>query len=135
MMIPGDEALSNLVIGAAIEVHRTLGPGLLESVYEQCIEFELQRLRIAHRRQVLVPVTYKGVRLAAGFRADILLDGLVVEVKSVEKILPLHESQLLSYMRLLDMPAGLLLNFQTPVLKDGIRRLTLRSRAVRGDSM
>ena len=112
------------VIGAAIEVHRELGPGLLESVYEVCLCQELTARGIEHQRQVLLPITYKGHRLDADLRIDILLPGrLILEVKAVEKILPVHEAQLLTYLRLTGVHVGLLLNFNVPVLKSGIKRL------------
>src|SRR5688500_8677623 len=132
-MYPSEDALTNRVIGSAIEVHRYLGPGLLESTYEECLALELGDRGLAFRRQALMPVIYKGTRLDAWYRVDFLLDGLVVEVKAVEKILPVHEAQLLTYMALLDKPCGLLLNFHTPVLKDGIRRLALKGRGIRDE--
>ncbi len=114
------------VIGAAIEVHRTLGPGLLESVYETCLCFELEQRGIAFQRQFLLPVTYKGRDLDADLRIDILLPGLViVEVKAVQSILPIHEAQLLTYMKLARVSRGLLINFNERLLKEGIRRKRL----------
>jgi GxxExxY protein len=119
-----DIALSERVIGCAIEVHRHLGPGLLESAYEDCLCFELGAAGLAFRRQVELPVVYKGMPLAAAYRIDILIaDRLVVEVKSVERILAVHEAQLLTYLRLGGHRAGLLLNFNHAVLKEGIRRV------------
>ncbi len=119
-----DMALSERVIGCAIEVHRHLGPGLLESAYEDCLCFELDAAGLVFRRQVELPVVYKGMPLAASYRLDILIaNRLVVEVKSVERILAVHEAQLLTYLRLSGHRAGLLLNFNHAVLKEGIRRV------------
>jgi GxxExxY protein len=117
---------SNPVIGLAIEVHRTLGPGLLESAYEECLCFELRSQGIRFRRQVPLPVVYKSVRLDCGYRIDLIVENmLIVELKTVERILPVHEAQLLTYLRLSNLTAGLILNFYAPVLKDGIRRMVL----------
>ncbi len=119
-----DLALSERVIGCAIEVHRHLGPGLLESAYVDCLCFELGAAGLAFQRQVELPVVYKGMPLAAAYRLDILIaNRLVVEVKSVERILAVHEAQLLTYLRLSGHRAGLLLNFNHVVLKEGIRRV------------
>lgn len=116
--------VSRRVIGAAIEVHRELGPGLLEAVYEQCLCSELRAVGLEHRRQVRVPVVYKGEPLNLGYRVDILVaDHIVVEVKTLDHILPLHVAQVLTYVKLAGLPLGLLINFNSPVLKDGIRRL------------
>jgi GxxExxY protein len=119
-----DIALSERVIGCAIEVHRHLGPGLLESAYVDCLCFELGAAGLAFQRQVDLPVVYKGMPLAAAYRLDILIaNRLVVEVKSVERILAVHEAQLLTYLRLSGHRAGLLPNFNHAVLKEGIRRV------------
>ena len=118
------DELSNRIIGAAIEVHRILGPGLLESTYEQCLCHELTLKDISFERQIPLPVTYKGIYLDCGYRLDILVEKLViVELKTVEHIEPIHEAQLLTYLKLSDLWLGLLVNFNVPVLKDGIRRL------------
>ncbi len=118
---------SSPVIGAAIEVHRDKGPGLLESIYQKCLGHELGLRHIPAAREVLVPVTYKDLVFNEALRLDFYVDAcLIVETKAVEKILPIHVAQLLSYMRLLDAPVGLLINFHEVVLKDGIRRLTLK---------
>ena len=117
-------ALSREVIGAAIEVHKALGPGLLESAYEECLCKELELQGIAFKQQVELPIRYKGLELSAGYRMDIVVDNLLIlELKSVEKLLPIHEAQLLTYLRLSDTWLGLLLNFNVPVLKQGIKRL------------
>jgi GxxExxY protein len=121
----GDE-LTHSVIGAAIEVHRALGPGLLENAYEECLCHELALRRIAFRRQVQQPVSYKGVKLDCGYRLDLLVaERLVVEVKAVEALHPIHTAQLLTYLKLSGHRVGLLLNFHAPVLKDGLKRLVL----------
>ncbi len=118
--------LSDQVIGAAIEVHRELGPGLLESAYQACLAHELALRGILFVSQLDLPLTYKGVQLDVGYRIDLLVeDKIIVELKAVEKVLPIHEAQLLTYLRLLKKPVGLLLNFSVPVLKDGIIRRVL----------
>lgn len=127
-MLP-DPALTERVIGLAIGVHRELGPGLLESVYEGCLSFELSNAGIAHQRQLANPVVYKHSHLDAGFRADILISpNLILEVKSVEALAPIHEAQLLTYLRLSGCDLGLLMNFNTLRLKDGLRRYALSRR-------
>ena len=111
------------VIGCAIEVHRELGPGLMESVYEVCFIEELVREGFNVKRQVVLPVHYKGVQLKKEFVIDLLIeDEIVIELKSVELILPVHEAQLVSYLKLANKKLGLLINFNVPLLKDGIRR-------------
>ena len=120
------DSLTEKVIGLAIEVHRALGPGLLESAYEECLCFELRQAGIAFRRQVALPVVYKEVRLDIGYRIDIVIEEqLIVELKTVEKLAPIHEAQLLTYLRLSGLKIGLLLNFNTSVLKNGIKRMVL----------
>ena len=116
--------LSGEVIGAAIEVHRILGTGLLESAYELALEQELAGRGLSVERQKPVPLEYKGVALGDGFRIDILVNRrLIVEVKAVERILPIHEAQLLTYLRLTETPLGLLINFNEKVLKAGVKRV------------
>ena len=118
--------LTRVIIGAAIEVHRYLGPGLLESAYEECVCRELALRGISFERQKSLPVDYKGLKLDCGYRLDLLVEGLVVvEVKPIETVLPIHKAQLLTYMRLGGWKAGLLINFNVPVLKQGIKRLVL----------
>ena len=118
--------LSDQVIGAAIEIHRQLGPGLLESAYQACLAHELSLRGILFVSQLDLPLTYKGVQLDVGYRIDLLVDDkVIVELKAVEKVLPIHEAQLLTYLRLLRKPVGLLLSFFVPVLKDGIIRRVL----------
>ncbi len=120
------DSLTESVIGLAIEVHRALGPGLLESAYQECLCYELKAKGIAFGRQVALPVVYKSVKLDCGYRMDLVVDDrLVVELKTVEKILPIHEAQLLTYLRLSGIRTGLLLNFNTAVLKNGIKRMVL----------
>ena len=121
-MLIGEEQTRE-IIGAAIETHRELGPGLLESAYEECLCHELSCRGLAFQRQVPLPVLYKGVKLDCGYRMDVVVeDSVVLELKSVEQILPLHEAQLLTYLRLSKKRVGLLMNFNTIVLKDGIVR-------------
>ena len=117
-------ALSREVIGAAIEVHKALGPGLLESAYEECLCQELKMRNIPFERQVDLPIEYKGIKLSAGYRMDIVVENLLVlELKSVEKLLPIHQAQLITYLRLSNIWLGLLINFNVPILKQGIKRL------------
>jgi GxxExxY protein len=116
--------LTEKIIGAAIEVHKTLGPGLLESAYEGCLAHELSLANISFERQVLLPVAYKSLRLDCGYRLDFLVEKMVVlELKAMEGLQPIHEAQLLTYLRLGGWPIGLLINFNVPVLKKGIKRL------------
>ena len=120
------DELSNRVIGCAIEVHRHLGPGLLESAYEQCLAHELTRNEINFRLQVPLPVQYKDIRLRCGYRVDMLVESqLIVELKSIEEIRKIHEAQLLTYMKMADMKIGLLMNLNVKRLKDGIKRFVL----------
>lgn len=119
-------APSGKVIGAAIEVHRLKGPGLIESIYERCLMRELELIGIAAVNQLVVPIEYKGLVFDEPLRLDVYVDRcLIVENKVVEKMLPIHKAQLLSYMKLLNAPIGLLFNFHEPLLKDGIVRLIL----------
>jgi len=116
--------LTDAIIGAAIEVHRILGPGLLESAYEQCLCHELALRKLAFRRQESVPVIYKAVRLDCGYVLDLVVeDQVVVELKAVDILLPVHASQLLTYLRLLDKRVGLLINFRASRLVEGIKRV------------
>ena len=118
--------LTGQIIGAAIEVHKALGPGLLESVYEECLCHEFGLRQIRYKRQQALPVTYKGVRLDCGYRIDLLVEDLVIlELKSVEHTEPIHDAQLLTYLKLTGFKLGLLINFNVPVLKQGIRRFIL----------
>jgi GxxExxY protein len=120
------DPLTRVVIGAAIEVHREMGPGLLESVYQSCMEHELMLQGISFKPQVRLPLIYKGKPIDNEFIMDLYFpDQLVVELKAVEKLLPIHEAQLLTYLRLSKTHVGLLLNFNVRVLKDGIKRLVV----------
>jgi GxxExxY protein len=121
-----EEDLTGQIIGAAIEVHRELGPGLLESAYEACLCYEFDLRRIPYRRQVALPLVYKTRRVECGYRADIIVtDKVVIEVKVVDEITNLHKAQLLTYLRITGLKIGLILNFNTVLLKDGIVRLAL----------
>ena len=120
------EPLSKQVIGLAIEVHKNLGPGLLESVYEQCLSYELQLNSINHQCQVEIPVIYKGHQLNQSYRIDLLIENqLIIELKAVDKLQGIHKAQLLTYMKLTQVHAGLLINFNESVLKNGIQRFVL----------
>ena len=119
-----EKELTERIIGAAIEVHRALGPGLLESAYESCLCYELVQRDISFERQKPLPIQYKDVRIDCGYRTDLVIDGrVIIELKSVENILPIHEAQLLTYLKLSDIKVGLLINFNVPVLVEGVRRL------------
>jgi GxxExxY protein len=120
------DPLSEKVIGAAIEVHRALGPGLLESAYEECLCYELSACNVPFRRQVPLLVRYKNVQLVCGYRMDLVIeDALLIEIKAVEKLTRLHEAQLLTYLKLSGLRRGLLINFNALLLKAGIRRFVL----------
>jgi len=115
--------VSYKVIGAAMTVHSALGPGLLESAYQKALGHELTRVKVQHRCQVRLPVDYGGVKLSPAYKIDFVVENcVVVEIKAVEKILPVHRTQLLSYIKLADLPIGLLLNFKVAHLRDGICR-------------
>jgi GxxExxY protein len=119
--------ITERILGAAIAVHRALGPGLLESTYEACLAFELVDRGLSIARQAALPVVYRGVRIDCGYRLDLVVDGrVIVEIKAVERILPVHEAQILTYLRLSEMPVALLLNFNVPLMKDGIKRFVGR---------
>jgi GxxExxY protein len=121
-----DFALSRRVIGLAIAVHRHLGPGLLESAYEECLCCELEQAGMAHARQVALSLVYKTVRLDCGYRIDIVIQpDLVLEIKSIEQVPPIHKAQLLTYLRLSGHSLGLLINFNSVVLKDGLYRMVI----------
>ena len=121
-----EEDLTGQIIGAAIDVHRELGPGLLESAYEECLCHELSLRRISFQRQVPFPVLYKSVRLDCGFRADLIVDNrVVVELKAIETLTELYKAQLLTYLRITRLKVGLLFNFNCEILKNGMVRLVL----------
>jgi len=120
------DIISNKIIGAAIEVHRHLGPGLLESAYEECLSFELKELGIKFERQKPLPVIYKNIKLEIGYRIDLLVENdIVVELKTVDKLNKVFEAQILSYMKFSGNKIGLLINFREVLLKDGIKRFVL----------
>jgi GxxExxY protein len=119
-------SITEAIIAAAMAVHKALGPGLLESAYETCLAFELAERELAVEQQKAMPVTYRGVKLDCGYRLDLLVEGqVIVELKAVDKLQPIHEAQLLSYLKLSGCQVGLLINFNVKVLRYGIRRLVL----------
>ena len=121
-----EKELTDKIIGAAIEVHKVLGAGLLESAYQVCLEHESKLRNIPFERLVDLPLNYKGIKLDAGYVVDLIYDKrVIVELKAVERVIPVHEAQLLIYMRLTGIRVGLLINFNAPVLKDGIYRRVL----------
>jgi GxxExxY protein len=118
-----DSELTHAIIGAAMEIHRELGPGLLETVYEECLARELTLREIPFERQKPIPLVYKGLKLECGYRLDFMVAGrVVVEIKSIEALAPVHKFVMLTYLRLSEVPMGLLINFNVPILKDGIHR-------------
>ena len=118
-----EEKLTEAIIGAAIEVHRVLGPGLMESAYEECLCHELSLRNIPFKRQVSLPIKYKNIKLDCGYRLDIVCDDKVIlELKAIEQLLPIHEAQFITYLKVSNQPIGFLINFNVPVLKDGIIR-------------
>lgn len=120
------DRITEIIIGAAIDVHKALGSGLLESAYEECLFYELSLRNLTVNRQVDLPVIYKEVQLDIGYRLDLLVeDKVVVELKTVDKLMSIHDAQLLTYMKLVDCTAGLLINFNVPILKQGLRRKVL----------
>ena len=118
--------VTSRIIGAAIEVHRELGPGLLENAYEECLCYELSQLGLRFERQVALPVQYKRIRLDCGYRADLVIEGCVLlELKAIESVTPVHEAQLLTYLRISQIKVGLLINFNLETLQKGITRRVL----------
>ena len=118
------DELSHKVIGASIEVHRLLGPGLLESIYSECLAIELSELGVSVEREVIVPLRYKNKELSKPLRLDLLVDHcLIVEAKTVDALQPVHSAQLLTYLKMTDLKLGLLLNFNVVVMRDGIKRI------------
>jgi GxxExxY protein len=116
--------LTEIIIGCAIRIHRALGPGLLESVYVACLVFELNAQGISVVVEEPIPVQYRGVRVPCGFKADLIVEGaVIVEVKAVERLAPIHQAKMITYLRLADCPLGLILNFNNTVMKDGIKRV------------
>jgi GxxExxY protein len=121
---PRENEITGEIIGAAIEVHREMGPGLLESAYEQCLCRELSLRGLSFESQIKLPVEYKGVRLDCGYKLDVIVEDLVVvELKTVQELLPIHDAQLLTYLKISGYQLGLLINFNVPVLKDGLKRI------------
>ena len=118
--------ITQKIIGCAIEVHKNLGPGLLESAYKECLAFDLTKAGLSIKRQQPVPVVYKDIKLDCGYRIDILVEKcVVIELKVVDEFNPVHQAQILTYMKFSDMKVGLLINFNVTVLKNGIRRFVL----------
>ena len=121
-----EDELSNVIIGAAIEVHRHLGPGLLETAYQQCLARELSLQDVSFETEKSVPLDYKGIKLDCIYRLDFLVEKkVVVELKSVDRLLPVHNAQMLTYLKLMECKLGLILNFNVPILKEGIKRIAL----------
>ena len=126
------QGLTEQIIGAAMEVHKALGPGLLESVYEECLCHELYLRGLKFQRQLSVPVIYKSVALDCGYRVDLIVENTVIlELKCIERVLAIHEAQLLTYLKLLDKPVGFIINFNVPVLRQGIIRKVFDSASPR----
>lgn len=122
-----ENSISREIIGAAIEVHKILGPGLLESAYQECLARELSLRGKEFEREKTLPVEYKGTRLDCGFRVDFLVkQQVLVELKAVEKVLPIHQAQILTYLKLMNLKLGILLNFNVPMMREGIKRLALK---------
>jgi len=122
--------LTEKIIGAAIEVHRAVGPGLLESAYEECLAHELSLQGLNYERQAPLPVVYKNAKLDCGYRLDFLVENtIVVELKAIDALHPIHIAQILTYMKLGNWPTGLLINFNVPCLKDGLKRLTINCKS------
>jgi GxxExxY protein len=119
-----ENELAKIVVNVCLKIHKTLGPGLLESVYEEALIFELKKLGVPTERQAGIPVMYEDVKMDIGFRADILIENkLIIELKSIESILPIHKKKLLTYLRLSNKKLGLLVNFNVDLIKDGIFRV------------
>jgi len=125
-MKPDRDPLTHAILGAALEVHRELGPGILESAYQECLCFELAGRGLSVQRQVILPVVYKSIKLDIGYRPDLIVENqVIVELKCVEKLIRIHEAQLLTYLRLSGMRKGLLINFQSQPLMKGVKRMVL----------
>ena len=125
VLIPADiEQMASIAVDAAFAVHSEVGPGLLESAYEACFARELELRGINYQRQLAVPLNYKGKLIEVGFRADVVMEGkLVIELKAVEQVIPVHKAQVITYLKILKLPLGLLINFNEVLIKDGIRRV------------
>ena len=121
-----EDPITAKIIGCAIEVHRQLGPGLLESAYEQCLAYELHLAKLSFKGQQPIPIRYKNIYLDCGYQVDLLVeDSIVVELKAVQDFTPIHQAQILTYMKLAKAPVGLLINFNVKILKNGVRRFAL----------
>ena len=121
-----ENQLSNEIVTAALEVHKFLGPGLLESAYEECLAHELALRKIPFQRQAPIPISYKGLKLDAGYRVDFIVDdSVIIELKAIETLLPIHKAQVLTYLRLTEKRLALLINFNAPLLKSNIKRIVL----------
>jgi len=119
-----ENELTKIIINLCIKIHKTLGPGLLESVYEEVLVYELKKLGIIVARQVGIPVNYESIKLELGFRADLIIENkVIIELKSIENVIPLHKKQLLTYLKLTNMKVGLLINFNESLMKNGIFRI------------
>jgi GxxExxY protein len=119
-----ENELTDKIIGAAIEVHRHLGPGLLEAVYEECLCYELSQTGLKFQRQVHLPINYKGIKFESAYKMDLVVeDAIVVEIKAIEEILPVHAAQLLTYLKSANKRVGLLINFNVPILRNGLKRI------------
>ena len=119
-----ENELTKIIINLCIKIHKTLGPGLLESVYEEVLVYELKKLGIIVARQVGIPVNYESIKLELGFRADLIIENkVIIELKSIENVIPLHKKQLLTYLKLTNMKVGLLINFNEATLKEGLHRV------------
>lgn len=122
----GIDDVARIIVDSAYKVHKALGPGLLESVYETCFCHELAKRKIKFKKQLPIPIIYDGIRLESGFRLDVLIeDEIIVELKAVEEIFPLYEAQILTYLKLTDKRLGFLINFNVPIIKKGIKRIIL----------
>ena len=119
-----ENKLSYIIIGLCIKIHNKLGPGLLESAYEECLGYELTKIGLNYTRQEIVPITYEEIKLEHGYRADIIVEKkVIIEIKSVENIMPIHSAQLLTYLKLKKVKLGLLINFNSPSMREGIKRI------------
>jgi len=125
VVIPDEiERIATVAVNAAFAVHTELGPGLLEAAYESCFAYELELRGIKYQRQLPVPLNYKGKLIEVGFRADMILEGkLLIELKAVEQVIPVHKAQVITYLKILKLPLGLLINFNEVLIKDGIQRI------------
>jgi GxxExxY protein len=122
--MPRENDLTDKIIGAAIEVHRRLGPGLLEAVYEECLCYELSQAGLKFQRQMHLPITYKGIKFESAYKMDLVVeDAIVIEIKAIEEMLPVHSAQLLTYLKSSNKRVGLLINFNVPILKNGLKRI------------